>query len=124
MTKHFNRPCASPGCRDFAITGQRFCAKHISAYKAERQQTDRQRGTRTERGYSNAWLKASKTFLIVHPLCAECQRMGRVTPATEVDHIIPHKGNKKLFWDTKNWQPLCHTCHSRKTVKEDGGFGR
>jgi 5-methylcytosine-specific restriction protein A len=28
-----------------------------------------------------------------------------------------------LFWDQSNWQPLCHTCHSKKTAREDGGFG-
>ncbi|WP_186318376.1 HNH endonuclease, partial [Bacillus pumilus] len=22
-----------------------------------------------------------------------------------------------------NWQPLCASCHNRKTAKEDGGFG-
>lgn len=59
-----------------------------------------------------------------HPLCVECLRHGKATPATDVDHIVPHKGNKRLFWDRSNWQPLCHECHSRKTVLEDGGFGR
>ncbi|MFR3634507.1 MAG: HNH endonuclease [Sutterella sp.] len=35
----------------------------------------------------------------------------------------PHKGDMALFWDQSNWQPLCHTCHSKKTAREDGGFG-
>ena len=124
MTKHFNRPCTYPGCRDFAITGQRFCVKHQEQHKQELRVRDAKRGTRTERGYSNVWLKSAKVFLTQHPLCAECLKRGRTTPATEVDHIIPHKGNQKLFWDAKNWQALCHECHSRKTVTEDGGFGR
>ena len=39
--------------------------------------------------------------------------------AKEVDHIIPHKGNMKLFWDSdNNWSPLCKSCHSKKTAKE------
>jgi 5-methylcytosine-specific restriction protein A len=38
--------------------------------------------------------------------------------ATEVDHIIPHKGDMKLFWDSDNWQGLCKSCHSKKTAKE------
>ena len=37
-----------------------------------------------------------------------------------VDHIIPHRGDMKLFWDRKNWQPMasspCHT--SRKQSME------
>jgi len=60
---------------------------------------------------------------MVHPLCEECKRNGRLTPAVVVDHIIPHKGNRELFWNEKNWQALCKSCHDRKTAKEDGGFG-
>lgn len=41
-----------------------------------------------------------------------------------VDHVVPHRGDKNLFWNARgNWQALCVSCHSRKTVKEDGGFG-
>ena len=32
-----------------------------------------------------------------------------------LDHIIPHRGDQKLFWDEQNWQPLCKDCHDRKT---------
>lgn len=28
-----------------------------------------------------------------------------------------------MFWSRRNWQALCATCHSRKTVRQDGGFG-
>jgi 5-methylcytosine-specific restriction endonuclease McrA len=34
--------------------------------------------------------------------------------ATVVDHIIPHKGDRKLFWSRANWQPLCVSCHSSR----------
>ena len=37
----------------------------------------------------------------------------------DVDHIIPHRGDQKLFWDRNNWQALCKPCHDRKTGKED-----
>ncbi len=57
-----------------------------------------------------------------HPLCAECERAGRVVAGTEVDHIVPHRGDKRLFWDRSNWQTLCRACHSRKTAVEDSGF--
>ena len=38
---------------------------------------------------------------------------------TVVDHIVPHRGDQKLFWDKSNWQPLCKACHDRKTWRED-----
>jgi 5-methylcytosine-specific restriction protein A len=41
-----------------------------------------------------------------------------LTPATAVDHIQPHRGDYELFWDSDNWQPLCATCHGRKTLAE------
>ena len=50
-----------------------------------------------------------------HPLCAECLKNGTLTPATVVDHIVPHRGDHALFWDEQNWQPLCKNCHDRKT---------
>lgn len=42
-----------------------------------------------------------------------CSAMGRVTSATVVDHIVPHRGNNELFWDKSNWQALCKPCHDR-----------
>jgi 5-methylcytosine-specific restriction protein A len=40
-----------------------------------------------------------------------------------VDHIIPHKGDKKLFWSRDNWQSLCLSCHNRKSATETGKHG-
>ena len=69
------------------------------------------------RGYDARWQRARKIFLSRYPLCAECQKNGILTPATVVDHIIPHRGDRNLFWDENNWQPLCKSCHDRKTGK-------
>lgn len=85
---------------------------------------EQQRRTSTQRGYGYRWQQTRIGFLKSHPLCAECERQGRVRQANEVDHIIPHKGDMDLFWDRDNWQPMCAPCHSRKTATEDGGFGR
>ncbi len=77
--------------------------------------TDRVRGGADARGYDARWRRARKAFLERHPLCAECQREGKLTPATVVDHIVPHRGDQRLFWDKTNWQPLCKDCHDKKT---------
>ncbi len=47
-----------------------------------------------------------------HPLCADHARRGAVVQATVVDHIIPHRGDMTLFWDSSNWQGLCEDCHN------------
>jgi 5-methylcytosine-specific restriction protein A len=60
-----------------------------------------------------------------NPLCAECLKEDLRVAAVEVDHVIPFEGlddPKRL--DPDNLQSLCKAHHSRKTAKEDGGFGR
>lgn len=79
----------------------------------------------TKRGYGARWKRERLLYLQAHPLCVECLKRGRVVPATVVDHVVPHKGDYQRFWDAAgNWQSLCSGCHNRKTVREDGGFGR
>jgi len=85
------------------------------------QRSDTRRGSATERGYTYKWEQARAAFLKINPLCRRCKDMGRTTAATEVDHVIPHKGDRKLFWDRANWQALCKTHHSRKTASEERG---
>ena len=82
---------------------------------------DQYRGTAHKRGYGHGWRQARAVFLVEHPMCAYCDRMGRVTAATVVDHIIPHKGNADLFWDRDNWQALCKPCHDSVKAQEERG---
>jgi 5-methylcytosine-specific restriction enzyme A len=90
----------------------------------QRRTYDHQRGTAHQRGYGARWQKARAGWLVAHPLCAACERQGRVTAATVVDHVIPHRGDMALFWAAAtNWQSLCKPCHDAKTAREDGGFG-
>ncbi len=65
------------------------------------------------RGYGRAWQKYRLTFLREHPLCQMHLAIGGVVQATVVDHIVPHKGNQSLFWDSKNHQAVCKPCHDR-----------
>ena len=48
-----------------------------------------------------------------NPLCEECLRQGRLTPATLVDHIIPIEEGGPAF-DLENLQSLCSACHNKK----------
>lgn len=111
-------PCRQPGCKE--LTADRYCSKHALLHTRE---VNAKRESANTRGYSSKWRKARANYLLHHPLCIECERQGRYVQATVVDHMIPHKGDKKLFWDTSNWQPLCKRCHDQKTAREDGGFG-
>lgn len=106
------KPCHHPGCPN--LTAGMYCTLHQPQHKP-----DTQRPSAHRRGYTKRWQTASKSFLLHHPFCVRCRQQGRLTPATVVDHIIPHRGDQKLFWDESNWQALCKPCHDRKTWTED-----
>lgn len=123
--------CKHPGCRRPVPRGEDFCPRH--AADAEKRAAARRRerearrtaakGSSAARGYGYRWQRLRARFLYEHPLCEECLKHGRTEAATDVDHIIPHRGDPALMWDEGNLQALCHACHSKKTASEDGGFG-
>ena len=67
--------------------------------------------TSAQRGYGYRWQQARLGWLRHLPLCAECERHGRIAQASVVDHIHPHHGDPHLFWNRTNWQSLCKHCH-------------
>lgn len=107
-----NVPCQHPGCPALIPYGKQYCEKHAPLHTADRESAGK-------RGYNSRWRRESKAFLAAHPLCAECQKEGRYVQATVVDHIVPHRGDQKLFWDRSNWQPLCEHHHNVKTMTKD-----
>ncbi|WP_118138741.1 HNH endonuclease signature motif containing protein [Oceanicella sp. SM1341] len=121
--------CSAPGCQSLAAEGSARCAEHTrtdtSAEQHRKARADQaRRGMAGREWYGTArWKRARLGFLAVHPLCAECQSLGLVEAATEVDHVTPHRGDAALFWDPRNWQGLCRPCHSRKTAREVGFAG-
>lgn len=80
--------------------------------------------TSSQRGYNYAWQKARLEHLQAHPLCVYCEREGRVTAASVVDHIIPHRGDMTRFWDRLNWASLCRPCHDSVKKREEAQSGR
>ncbi|MFS2007958.1 HNH endonuclease [Duganella sp. CT11-25] len=95
----------------------------------------------TARGYGYKWQQARAGYLVLHPFCAYCLREASISYdqaavaiglqctktgiglpyAQVVDHVIPHRGDMKLFWDSANWQSLCSTHHSRDKQREEAG---
>jgi 5-methylcytosine-specific restriction endonuclease McrA len=69
------------------------------------------RGSARQRGYTSKWDKASKRFLQDNPVCPACGAAGFLEASRVTDHIIPHRGDQRLFWDPKNWQPCCRWHH-------------
>lgn len=105
--------CKSPGCPE-KVTGG-FCEEH----KRKPKEYDLKFGTANSRGYDYSWQQLRDKYWRLHPLCEHCERDGRTTLATDIDHIVPIRvdPSMRLVWG--NLQALCRACHDRKT-REDG----
>jgi 5-methylcytosine-specific restriction protein A len=102
------RPCPAAGCRELVLTGR--CPKHSA-------DTERDRGSSTERGYDWAWRRLAPLIL---------QRDGGVCKirthcdgaiATEVDHIRPVSEYPEGRLDPANLQAACKSCNSAKGAR-------
>ncbi|MEY8001598.1 HNH endonuclease signature motif containing protein [Clostridium sp. Mt-5] len=115
------RPCRKLGCPKLTRDLTGYCDNHRHIYEEKKKErwneSDKNRKSASKRGYNTRWNKARKTYLTNHPLCVECMKEDKVTPATVVDHIKPHRGDMKLFWDVSNWQSLCKIHHDKKTAR-------
>lgn len=102
------KPCSHPGCGVLVRDGGGRCAKHPKKQWVTKAATKRTTGRK---------LQAMRAALFRRcPLCVECQRQGRVTLATQRDHIIPlAEGGAD---DETNEQGLCIECHDIKSKAE------
>jgi len=75
------------------------------------------RPTASQRGYGTDWqaLRAATP----HTPCKGCSRPWK--SGFHLDHKLAR--NAGGTDDASNLHWLCHSCHSRKTAKQDGGFG-
>ena len=86
------------------------------------QEYEQARGSASQRLYGRAWRKASRAHLHASPLCRYCELDGRVTAASLVDHLYPHRGKRWLFWLRPYWVSSCAPCHSgfKQAVERKG----
>jgi 5-methylcytosine-specific restriction protein A len=76
---------------------------------------DRERQRVKDNGavYDKAWRKCRNAFIAYYPLCAECERNGRVTAAEHIHHIVPAKVDPSRRLDWSNLLSVCASCHSK-----------
>lgn len=91
--------------------------------KKVRKATDAKK-LRAEAYNSQKWKKLRETYLKNNPLCEECLKKGKVTPATSVHHkVSPFKNgeiNYNLLLDYNNLESVDHECHAAIHNKEQG----
>lgn len=101
------------GCGRAVPSGER-CACQVIRDRERKARFDRTRPTARQRGYDADWQKARAEYLAINPYCRCCGGHAVV-----VDHVKPHRGDRRLFWDKRNWQPLCVRCHSSMKQRQE-----
>lgn len=103
------RPCTHPGCGVLVRDGSGRCARHPKQSWAKKP-------TAAKRITGRTLQRLRRELFERAPLCAECQRQGRVTLATQRDHIVPlEEGGEDV---ETNVQGLCAACHDVKSKTE------
>ena len=101
------KPCAVPGCPE--LTYNTKCGHHKTAHR---------HGSMDKRVTGRRWGTLRRSVLREEPMC-RLQLAGCTTFAEEVDHIVPLSlGGHPT--DRSNLQPLCHSCHVKKTQYDVG----
>lgn len=114
MPRKPKQPCGYPGCPE--LSDGSYCEKHRRQVNSEYNRFSRDEDS-TAFYRSAAWRRLSRLQLKREPLCAECLKAERITPAEISDHVIPIRaGGARL--DMANLQSLCKSCHRRKTNLE------
>ena len=105
-------PCTHPGCPVLVDGGGR-CATHKAMARRE---SDRVRGTATQRGYDHRWQRKRRPFLARHTVCVDCGAR-----ATVADHD-PYTRRELVAMGVDDpdrdeyLQPRCTSCHNRRTA--------
>ncbi len=118
MPRKPQRACQHPGCPK--LTDSLYCAEHQQ--QATRHYNRFQRDPESNKRYGRAWKRIRDRYIKAHPLCEQCEKAGRLTPAEEVHHVLPlsHGGTN----NTSNLMALCKPCHSRITAESGDRWGR
>jgi len=71
--------------------------------------------------YKTARWQKLRWSILVRDLfrCRKCDHIVADTSRLVADHIVPHRGDERLFWDEKNLQTLCKDCHDRVKQSEE-----
>lgn len=105
--------CHAPGCNERIRPRQGYCEAH-------KHLAEHQSGTR---GFYNRqrWIDYRRWFLQRHPLCAspDCNEL-----AAHVHHKQPISERLDLAFVESNCEGLCHSCHSRESIRSGERFGR
>ena len=103
--------CRYKGCYSLTRNKNGYCDEHQEYFKQK--ENERFRNSAFNSFYwSKEWKKIRESALIRdNYLCQDCLKLGRITKATDVHHIIKLKIDYKKRNDIDNLVSLCKKCH-------------
>lgn len=117
------RICSAPGCSRLTEGSSKYCGLHQYKEAEDRKKEEERREKFFSQFNSSRWpeLYNTKQWKVLRdeqlknfPICQKCG----CYEATEVHHVIPHRGDPNLFFNPENLVSLCHDCHTEETRKE------
>ena len=115
MPRAVVRVCAHPGCPELVKSPTRYCEQH-----APKRNHSKRSGPSP---YDAEWRAIRKRYLANHPYCCDLFGIhayrGEVALAVDVDHIVSLREGGTH--DEANLRGFCHSCHSRRTGRDQSG---
>ena len=108
------KPCAQSGCPALTKTGR--CPAHQRTVRPVRPIDKRGAYAYRVGGPGGKWKALRERILRNQPFCICGKR------SVEVDHIQARRNGGTDH--ESNLRAMCHSCHSQKTARSDGAFGR
>ena len=100
MAKRPVRQCAQAGCSELVAGG--YCTRHKRPNQAR---NERERPTRTQRGYGAVWQRIRAAFLAEHPGCQRCGKRAV---------LVHHRDGDQHNNAWRNLEALCRLCHEKE----------
>lgn len=122
--------CNTAGCNELVSMKERYCTYHKIVDKKDTKAKNKiydtkNRNKKHDKFYhSKEWRQIRLLVLQSYGgLCLWCSKNDLTVKADMVDHIIP----LTISWEQRlkrdNLQPLCYTCHNRKTAEDIRIYG-
>lgn len=116
--------CKWQGCKTL-LDGPGYCLKHKpmveerEAARTEKRINNFKNAKRTNYLFykTKEWRDLRAKILKEQKQCVLCCS----NKLLHVDHIVPPRGERDLFFNINNLQVLCESCHRTKTAKEING---
>lgn len=117
------QPCKLPGCPELVEKGEGYCKHHavfnkVYVNRKAFDRLDRKKNPETIKFYtSRPWIRTSRLYRKMYPLCEECERNNIIMPA----QLVHHKKKLQDIWKDKEnplsfkfLESLCNNCHLKE----------